>query len=212
MDIRRECARILAQVQTVSDVVTLREIAQDWQRAHPKIPSEPLFTLVEALWNAGSREARLVALYMLESYPRHIPALGQDRLDCWRHDLDSRRLTDTLAQTVFGAWLLANPAHRFGHLWDQLIWGDVWNRRLALMATIPLNRARADVSHPGVTLFLVDQVKDARKSVVTEAVVRALQALGEKRPTVVLAYVDANCHVLVPTVIRDVETALCSSS
>lgn len=200
MDTQVERTHILKRIQTRGEAPTapvLREIAQEWRRLHPKISSEPLFALVEALWAAGLREARLVALYLLESCPQHIPVLDWDRIDRWRGDLDSRELTDTLAQRILGAWLLANPAHRFGHLWNQLIRGDVWNQRLALMATISLNRTRADINHPGVALFLVDQVKDTRRPVITEAISCALQALAQIRPGVVATYVDHNREISV---------------
>lgn len=189
----------------------LREIAHVWQQAPPDLSAQPLFALVAALWDSDSREARLVALCLLTCYPHHVPALGWEHFDRWRRDLESRARTDVLAREVLGVWLLSHPAHHFGHLWDQLIRGNRWNRRLALVATTWLNQAHEDVNHPGVTLFLVDQVKDACEPVVTEAIACALSALGSVRRDVVLTYLDRNRNTLAENVVRSAEESLRAS-
>jgi hypothetical protein len=183
----------------------LCEIAGAWQREHPDLSPTSLFALVEVFWAAGSREERLVALSLLEHYPGRVTALSWVHFDRWRRDLDGRELTDALAQKVFGLWLLANPAYRFRRLWQQLIRGDIWSRRMALIATTRLNRVPEGVSHPGVTLFLVDQVKGTREPVIVEGVVLALQALADACPAVVRAYVDQNPDLLSAQAMRQLE-------
>lgn len=215
MNIRVERARLLESIRArgaAPGEPALREIVHVWQQAHPDLSAQPLFALVEALWDSGSREARLAALCLLTCYPHHVPALGWEHFERWRRDLESRALTDVLAQEILGAWLLSHPAHHFGHLWDQLIRGNRWNRRLALVATTWLNQAHEDVNHPGVTLFLVDQVKRVHGAVITEAIAWALRALGKVRPDAVLTYLNRNRLTLEEDVIRSVEERLHVSS
>ncbi|MGC9399226.1 MAG: DNA alkylation repair protein [Anaerolineae bacterium] len=188
-----------------SQVAAVRRVTRDWQRAHPDVSLETLFALVEALWDGGSRVERLAALHLLARYPCHITALTWAHFERWRHDLKDRSVADTLARHVFAPWLLANPAHRFGHLWNRLLLGDRWSRRLALVATVGLNRAHPGVGHPGVTLFLVDQVWDAREPLVQEALAWALRVLAEEDSALVRDYVAHHVtlsSITLPTVER----------
>jgi len=191
-------------------VPRLREIAHDWQRAHKKISHEDgdLMALVEALWDGGTREERLLAVYLLERYRRWIPDLTWAHFERWRQGLDNWEVSDGLGQWVLGRWLLADPDERLDHLWNLIADEDVWSRRLALVATTWLNRGRKDVSFPDLTLGLVDRVKRERHPMITKAVSWALRELSKKHPDRVGAYLEANRDTLAAHVVREVDNKL----
>jgi 3-methyladenine DNA glycosylase AlkD len=185
-------------------VPDLRMIAEDWQRSHAEIDSETLLALVGALWEGQTREECLLALFLLERYQRVIPLIGWERFDRWRKDLNNWELTDYLAQKIFGEWLLSDPESRLDHLWELIEAPDVWSRRMALVATTWLNRGRADVSFPDLTLQLVDRVREDRHPMITKAVSWALRELSKRYPEQVWCYVNENRDELAADVIREV--------
>ena len=87
-------------------VFELRKIVRTWRRAHEEVGLEDLLALVEALWAAASREERMIALELLQQYPRWIRDLTWAHFDRWRRDLDNWELTDILGVGVLGLWML----------------------------------------------------------------------------------------------------------
>ncbi len=189
-------------------VPRLREIARDWWREHKTILRDDLLSVVEALWAGGSREERQIAIFLLVRYKRWIPDLTWAHFDRWRRDLDNWETTDGMAQWVFGRWLLADPDARLHHLRDLIADEDLWSRRLALVATVWLNRGRKDLSFPDLTLEMVDRVKEERHPMITKAVSWALRGLIPKHPQRVAAYLDENRAALAPHAVREVENKL----
>ncbi len=189
-------------------VPILREIARDWQRAHHKVAREDLFALVEALWDGESREERMVALELLQHYARWIPDLTWARFERWRPGLDNWELTDVLGVAVLGPWVLGDPDARVKHLWDLIAEENVWSRRLALVSTVGLNRGRKDISFPGLTLELIDQVKGERHPMITKAISWTLRELTKRHPEQVATYLEGNRGVLAGHIVREVSNKL----
>lgn len=186
----------------------LREIARDWQRARKKIAREDLMALVETMWDGESREERLLAIYLLGRYKRWIPHLTWAHFERWRQGLDNWEVNDGLAQWVLGVWLLADPDARLDHLRDLIADEDVWSRRLALVATVPINRGHTGFTIPDLTLELVDQVKEERHPMITKAVSWALREMTKTHPDRVSAYLEENRNVLAAHVVREVSNKL----
>ncbi len=186
----------------------LRQIAADWQRAHRQVARGDLLALAEALWSGESREEQLLAVYLLGLYKCHIPDLTWEHFDHWRRGVDNWEVGDGLAAWVLAVWMLAEPETRLDHLWTLIADEDVWSRRLALVTTTGLNRARKDTRFPDLTLALVDRVKEERHPMITKAVSWALRALGERESHAVTAYLEENRAVLAGHVVREVENKL----
>jgi 3-methyladenine DNA glycosylase AlkD len=189
-------------------VPALREIAKTWYQANKDVARDDFMALIEALWVGASREERMVAIYLLIHFKRWIPDLTWDHFVRWTRDLDNWEINDGLAQWVLGRWLLDDPDARLDHLWDLIADEDVWKRRLALIATVWLNRGRKDVSYPELTLAFVDRAKADRHPMITKAVSWALRVMGTKHPERVAAYVEGNRDVLAGHVVREVENKL----
>ncbi|HIQ01625.1 MAG TPA: DNA alkylation repair protein [Anaerolineales bacterium] len=189
-------------------VPRLREIARAWQRAHKDVTSEELIALVEALWNGRSQEERALAIELLARYPRRIPKLAWSHFDRWRRLVDHWGLTDALGTRLLAPWLLADPDARLDHLRELIADEDVWSRRLALVATVPINRGHTGLTLPDLTLRLVDRVKAERHPMIIKAVSWALREMTKTHRDRVLTYLEENREVLAPLVVREVSNKL----
>jgi len=186
----------------------LREIARAWQRVHKQVAREDVMALVEMLWDGGSREERMLVIYLLGRYKRWIPGLSWAHFERWRRGLDNWEVSDGLAQWVLSPWLLADPDGRLGHLRDLIAADDVWNRRLALVATVPINRGHTGFTIPDLTLQLVDRVKEEKDPMITKAVSWALREMIKTHRDRVAAYLEDNRDVLATHAVREVSNKL----
>lgn len=186
----------------------LRQIARDWQQAHKNISGEDLMALVEVLWEGESLEERALAMELLMRYPRRIPSLDWGHFDRWRRKVDNWGLTDQLGTRILGPWLLADAEGRLGHLWELIADEDVWSRRLALVATVPINRGHTGFTIPDLTLELVDRVAEERHPMITKAVSWALREMVKTHPDRVAAYLEERRDALAAHVVREVRNKL----
>jgi 3-methyladenine DNA glycosylase AlkD len=189
-------------------VPQLREIARGWQRAHKGASRQDLMALVEALWSGESREEKMLASYLLQGHQRWIPDLTWAHFHRWRQGLDNWEVTDSLGVRTLGPWLLADPEARLDHLWELIADEEIWSRRLALVATVWLNRGYGGFSAPDLTLGLIDRVKAERDPMITKAVSWALREMTRTDPDRVEAYLRENQDVLAAHVVREVDNKL----
>lgn len=189
-------------------VPQLRQMAKTWHKAHADIEHSQLLALVEGLWSGTSREEKHLALELLRCYKRQVLLLHWDHFDRWRADLDGWELTDALGVYVFGRWLLADPIDRLPYLQLLIHEDHLWSRRLAIVATVWLNRGQDGLSFPNLTLDLLDRVKTERTPIITKAVSWALRELIKKHPDRVADYIEKNDGVLAANVKREVRNKL----
>ena len=189
-------------------VPQLRDIARAWQRARKQIICEDLMALVEALWDGRSREERLLVIYLLGHYKRCIPGLTWAHFERWRQDLDNWEIADGLGQWVLALWLLGEPDTRLDYLRELIADEDMWSRRLALVATTPINRGHTGFTIPNLTLELVDRVKEERHPMITKAVSWALREMTKSHPDRVVVYLEENREVLAAHIVREVNNKL----
>jgi len=188
-------------------VPQLRGIVRDWGRDHQQIARDELVALVDSLWNGESREERMLFTYLLEHYKHLVPDLTRADFERWRRGLDNWEMTDGLGW-VLALWLLAEPDTRLDYLRELITDEDVWSRRLALVATTPINRGHTGFTIPDLTLELVDRVKDERHPMITKAVSWALREMTKSHRDRVAAYLEENREVLARHVVREVSNKL----
>ena len=228
MDIQAERQQLLEQIRQYADpeyqskgrktvptglrmyglrVPQLRDIARAWGRAHQQVAFDDLVALVDSLWNGESREERMLFTYLLEHYKHLVPDLARADFERWRQTLDNWETTDSLGW-VMALWLLGNPDTRLDYLGQLIADENVWSRRLALVATTPINRGHTGFTIPGLTLELVDRVKEERHPMITKAVSWALREMTKSHPNRVAAYLEENREVLAARVVREVNNKL----
>ena len=104
-----------------------------------------VLSLVERLWSAESRDERALGLEILYLHPKIGSALGRDRFDRWRLDIDNWGVCDFLATRILGPWADTDPEGRLSYLEDLVGDPHLYSRRLGIVASVHLNRARLDV-------------------------------------------------------------------
>jgi 3-methyladenine DNA glycosylase AlkD len=189
-------------------VPVMRQIARDFQRAHRGAPWEQVLEVVEALWDGASQEERTLAILILGYSGRKVPELEWAHFDRWRRKLGNWGLTDALGVIVLGPWIEADMEARLGVLEELIKDEDLWSRRLALVATAPINRGHKGITIPDLTLRLVDKVKSERHPMITKAVSWALRELTKMHQAHVTSYLKKNRATLAPLVVREVENKL----
>jgi len=188
-------------------VPQLRDITRAWGRAHQQVALNDLVALVDSLWNGESREERMLFTYLLEHYKHLVPDLTREHFERWRRGLDNWEATDGLGW-VLALWLLGDPDTRLDYLGELIADEDLWSRRLALVATTPINRGHTGFTIPDLTLELVDRVKEERHPMITKAVSWALREMTKSHPDRVGAYLEENRGVLAAHVVREVNNKL----
>ena len=189
-------------------VPVLRKAAADWQRAHKTADRDDVMKLVEALWDGESREERMLAVYTLSRYKRFIPDLTWKDFDRWRRRVDNWETGDGLAMWVLSPWIAADQGARLDHLRALIADSDMWSRRLALVATVPLNRTSDGPAASDLTFELVDVVKEERGAMMTKAVSWALRGMAKTHPSRVAAYIRSEREILAPHVVKEVTSKL----
>jgi len=188
-------------------VPQLRAIVRAWAGGHKQIALNDLVALVDSLWNGESREERMLFTYLLEHYKHLVPDLTRTDFERWRQSLDNWEMTDGLGW-VLACWLLGDPDTRLGYLGELIADEDVWSRRLALVATTPINRGHTGFTIPDLTLELVDRVKEERHPMITKAVSWALREMTKTHLDRVAAYLEENREILAAHVVREVNNKL----
>lgn len=188
-------------------VPQLRDIVRAWGRAHQQVAHGDLLALVDSLWNGESREERMLFTYLLEHYKHLVPDLTKADFEHWRQSLDNWEVTDGLGW-VMALWLLGDPDTRLDYLGELIADEDVWSRRLALVATTPINRGHTGFTIPDLTLELVDRVKEERHPMITKAVSWALREMTKSHPDQVAAYLEENRELLAAHIVREVNNKL----
>ena len=115
---------------------------------------------------------------------------------------------DLFGVTVLGqAWREGLVTDRKIHSWAKS--SDRWRRRLALVATVPLNlKARGGNGDSRRTLQVCRILLDDRDDMVVKAMSWALRELAKRDPEVVADFTELNADRLAPRVKREVGNKL----
>lgn len=86
---------------------------------------------------------------------------------------------------------------------------DLWQRRLAIVSTIPLNqKSSGGIGDPDRTLQICDFVIDDHRDLIVKAVSWALRKLGTVEPEIVKAYIIKHESRLHKRILREVRNKL----
>lgn len=183
-----------------------RRLARAWKRTHRDSDSDTVLALVEALWDAESRDERGLGLEILFLHPNIVLDLDQNRFERWRLEIDNWAVCDFLATRILGPWAEAEPANRLPYL-ERLV-GDshLYSRRLGLVASVHLNRDSTEFGD--WTLGQVDRLIDERDPMITKAVSWSLRQMTKHQATDVEVYLERRGDRIAALARREVRNKL----
>jgi 3-methyladenine DNA glycosylase AlkD len=180
------------------------------RRAHSRIlANESAGTVMKVatrLAMVGTWTHRMLGYELLAAHPAAFAMLDDATVEHL-----GAGLSDWGAVDLFGV-TIAGPAWREGLIRDKTVaaWAasdDRWRRRLALVATVPLNsRARGGTGDAKRTLAVCTVLKADRDPMVVKALSWALRELSKCEPGAVRSFVDAydgELHSLVKREVRN---------
>lgn len=203
-------AAIRSDLRTLSRVAapSVRAIRRQYSKALIHQSPESILAMAEALLAEGSWSSRLVACELIAAR-RDVMCLVTDTpIERW-----ATGLADWGSVDMFGV-TLAGVAWREGCVSDARVmkWArspDRWRRRLALVATVPLNsRARGGAGDINRTLTVCRVLVDDRDDMVVKALSWALRELAKREPAGVARFIRDEKDRLASRVRREVQSKL----
>jgi 3-methyladenine DNA glycosylase AlkD len=198
-EVRRELAS-LPRVDTPSVRLLRRRYSNVLADESPKT----VLQFVRSLLDAAGWAERVVSFEVLAAHERAFGLLNDRRVEEMAHGLSDWGSVDLFGVTVLGqAW-------RAGLVTDSkiLAWGrsqDRWRRRLALVATVPLNsRARGGTGDARRTLRVCRLLLGDSDDMVVKAMSWSLRELAKQDPKLVEALLLKESDRLPSRVTREV--------
>jgi 3-methyladenine DNA glycosylase AlkD len=190
------------------DTPSVRSIRRQYSKVFKTKPPEEVIEFVRSLLDSGDWAERVVAWEVLANHSGAF-ALVDDRLV----EEMAEGLSDWGSVDLFGVTVLGQ-AWRKGRVTDNRIikWAkspDRWLRRLALVATVPLNsRARGGEGDSQRTLRICRLLVDDRDDTVVKALSWALRELSKRTPQIVEDFISQNEDRLAKRITREVRNKL----
>jgi len=185
----------------------LRAAAREWKKAHPRVAYYDVLSLIETLWSGNSLE-RSLALELLLAYRRNLAELRWEHFDHWSRTLRDWPDTDGLGIYIFGPWVALDVKKRAPLLSRLMRSRHLWQRRLALVATVPLNRGRLCPPIPVQTLALITTARRESDPMIVKSTSWALRELTKRHRARVTAYLCAHGDQLPALALRETRNKL----
>ena len=137
-----------------------------------------------------------------------IASITKNDLKAMNHQLDNWASVDAFSVDLNGrAWKLG--ILQDDDLLKMVKDKSVWQRRIAVVSTIPLNRkVKGGKPDPDRTLMICDYVIDDYEDMVVKALSWALRELSKQEPNIVKDYIEKHQNVLHKRVLREVNNKL----
>jgi 3-methyladenine DNA glycosylase AlkD len=190
------------------NVPSFRRVRRALSRRLANSPPTAVLAVADALVRRGGFADRMIAYELVAGYPSALAALSRVRIIRW-----SRGLADWATVDLFGC-TLGGQAWRTGLLTDADIsqWArspDRWQRRLALVCTVPLNiQSRGGAGDTARTLRICTALVDDRDDMVVKALSWALRELSKRDKLAVTDFLDRHRLRVAPRVWREVTSKL----
>jgi 3-methyladenine DNA glycosylase AlkD len=193
---------------TTHNVPAIRQIRREFSRLLANEDAPLIVAIAEALVRRGIFSDRLIAFELVAAHPKAFLSLNESTIVRWARGLESWGDVDLFGCTIGGrAW-------REGLVSDKVIarWScssDRWQRRLALVCTVPLNsRARGGRIDQARTLQVCKTLVDDRDDMVVKAMSWALRELAKRDPQSVQAFLEKHNDRIAGRVKREVKNKL----
>jgi 3-methyladenine DNA glycosylase AlkD len=196
--------RLLPNLKTEDVRAVRREFSKRLSKATPRMVIDAALRLMDS----SAIEHRFVAYELVSKHPAALASLGAKELERFGRGIDSWGAVDMFA------CYLAGPAWREHQVPDKLIhsWAhsrNRWQRRAALVSTVPLNsKARGGSGDTPRTLEVCASLVADRDDMVVKALSWALRELSKCDPEAVGLFLDEHQSVLAARVVREVRNKL----
>ena len=203
LSLAEEVRRDLASLPRI-DTPSVRSVRCRYSRVLANESPRIVLRFVMSLLAGGGWAERVVSWEVLAAHERAFGLLNDRLVEEMAHGLADWGSVDLFGVTVLG------PAWRAGLVTDSkiLAWGrsqDRWRRRLALVATVPLNaRARGGTGNARKTLRVCRVLLGDSDDMVVKAMSWSLRELAKQDPKVVEAFLLKEEDRLSPRVKREV--------
>jgi 3-methyladenine DNA glycosylase AlkD len=187
---------------------SVRAIRRRYALALAKESPGMILRTAKALAEDADWSARLVAFELIAGRRDVMPLLNEALVERWTKGLAGWGPVDMFGVTLAGvAWRERRVSDARVMKWARS--RDRWRRRLALVATVPLNsRARGGGGDINRTLKVCRALLDDRDGMVVKALSWALRELAKREPARVRRFVRNEESRLAPRVRREVTSKL----
>lgn len=203
-------ARIRADIRRLApaDTASVRAVRRVWSRQLEAERGTAVLGVVRALGASASWIDRVLAFELLAAHRRAFALLNDVRITYLSKDLADWGSVDLFGVTIAGpAWRERLLSGDRVHAWARS--SNRWRRRLALVATVPLNsRARGGAGDSRRTLAVCRMLVADRDDMVEKALSWALRELSKRDARAVRAFVDRYDENLPARVKREVRNKL----
>ena len=203
LNLAEEVRRDLASLPRI-DTPSVRSLRRRYSKALDDESPRIVLRFVMSLLDGAGWAERVVSWEVLAGHERAFGLLNDRLVEKMAHGLSDWGSVDLFGVTVLG------PAWRAGLVTESkiLAWGrsqDRWRRRLALVATVPLNsRARGGTGDARKTLRVCRLLLGDSDDMVVKAMSWSLRELAKQDPKVVEAFILKEQDRLSPRVKREV--------
>jgi len=203
LNLAEEVRRDLASLPRI-DTPSVRSLRRRYSKALDDESPRIVLRFVMSLLDGAGWAERVVSWEVLAGHERAFGLLNDRLVEKMAHGLSDWGSVDLFGVTVLG------PAWRAGLVTESkiLAWGrsqDRWRRRLALVATVPLNsRARGGTGDARKTLRVCRLLLGDSDDMVVKAMSWSLRELAKQDPKVVEALILKEQDRLSPRVKREV--------
>jgi len=198
-----EVRRRLAALPRV-DAPSVRTLRRRWSADLAVAPPKTVLLFVRSLLRRAGWAQRVVAWEVLAAHPGAFGLIDDRLAEEMACGLSDWASIDLYGVTVLGqAWREGLVSEARIVRWTKS--PDRWHRRLALVATVPLNsRARGGSGDARRTLRICRVLLDDRDDMVVKAMSWALRELAKRQPAVVESFVAREEERLAARVRREV--------
>ena len=186
----------------------LRIVLKQFRKETTMYSARDKIKLAIALVKTNILELGQMAYLYLGEDKKLLPALTKSDLKQLNHQLDNWATVDAFGVYIYGkAWLLGILKN--SDIEKLTSHENVWQRRLALVSTIPLNRKSNGKEADAVrTLSICSLLINDHQDMIVKAMSWALRELAKREPEIVRQYVNENQAQLHKRIIREVTTKL----
>ena len=204
----RQAHRPSAQSEFGVYASDFQKVVKRYKKQLKPVSDSDMYRLATELLEKNITECRHMAYALLENHPSAAKALTVEQLESLGDRIDNWACVDTYCCSLIG------PAWRRRQIDDATIldWAkssDLWWRRAAVVATVPLNlRSRGGTGDTKRTLMVCNMLKGDAEDMVQKAISWALRELVIWDGEAVEQFIDKHKEILSARVKREVQKKL----